>query len=54
MTTLPLWIVAAGVVALGVTLAYGILQNRKRTGRERAITEEATKENYRQEERSPE
>ena len=52
MTTAPLWIWAAGVAVLGATLAYGIFQNRKRTGRERAITEEATKENYRQEDRS--
>jgi ABC-type Co2+ transport system permease subunit len=52
MTRLPLWIWVAGVVVLGITLAYGILRTRKRTGRERAITEEVTKENYRQEDRS--
>jgi cytochrome c-type biogenesis protein CcmH/NrfF len=52
MTTLPLWIWVAGVIVLGITLAYGILRNRTRTARERAITEEATKENYRQEDRS--
>jgi hypothetical protein len=48
MTTLPLWLWVAGVVVLGITLAYGLLRNRTRTSRERAITEEATKENCRQ------
>jgi hypothetical protein len=47
--TAAIWV--AGVVVLGITLAYG-LRNRTRTARERAITEEATKENYRQEGRS--
>jgi hypothetical protein len=54
MTTLPLWIWVAGVVLLGITLAYAMRRDGTRTGRERAITEEATQENYRQEDRSPE
>jgi cytochrome c-type biogenesis protein CcmH/NrfF len=33
MTTLPLWLWVAGVVVLGITLAYGLLRNRTRTGR---------------------
>jgi cytochrome c-type biogenesis protein CcmH/NrfF len=54
MTTLPLWLWVAGVIVLGNSLAYGLLRNRTRTSRERTIAEEATKENYRQEDRSSE
>ena len=53
MTTLPLWLWVAGVVVLGITLAYGLLRNRTRTRQERAISE-SHKENYSQEERSSE
>jgi cytochrome c-type biogenesis protein CcmH/NrfF len=49
MTTLPLWIWVAGVAVLGIVLAYGILRNRTRSLQERAVTNEATKELYRQE-----
>ena len=49
MTTLPLWIWVAGVAVLGIVLAYGILRNRTRSPQERAVTSEATKELYRQE-----
>jgi cytochrome c-type biogenesis protein CcmH/NrfF len=49
MTTLPLWIWVAGVAVLGIVLAYGILRNRTRSPQERAVTNEATKELYRQE-----
>lgn len=44
-----LWFIGAGV--LGVILAWGILYTRKRTRAERQLTERATRENYRQEER---
>jgi cytochrome c-type biogenesis protein CcmH/NrfF len=54
MTTVPLWIWVAGVVVLGIVLAYGSLRTRARTRQERAISEEGTKENYKQEERSTE
>jgi hypothetical protein len=40
MTTQPLWLWVAGVVVLGITLAYGLLRNRTPTNRERTITEE--------------
>jgi hypothetical protein len=49
MTTQYVWIWIAGVVLLGLALAYGIFRNRTRTSRERAVTEAATKERYRQE-----
>ncbi len=51
MTTQHLWIWIAGVVLLGLALAYGIFRNRTRTPRERAVTEAATKERNRQEQR---
>jgi hypothetical protein len=44
-----LWVV--GVVILGVAIAWGILHNRRRTWRERQITEQATRERYSEEER---
>ena len=49
MSTLPLWIWFAGVAVLGIALAYGISRNRTLTREERAITNEATKELYKQE-----
>ena len=49
MTTLPLWTWVAGVVVLGIVLAYGISRNRTRSRQEKVITNEATKELYRQE-----
>jgi cytochrome c-type biogenesis protein CcmH/NrfF len=52
MTTEYVWIWIAGVLLLGLALAYGIFRNRTRTSRERAVTEAATKERYRQEDRS--
>jgi cytochrome c-type biogenesis protein CcmH/NrfF len=52
MSTLHVWIWFAGALVLGLALAYGIFRNRTRTARERAVTEAATKERYRQEERS--
>jgi cytochrome c-type biogenesis protein CcmH/NrfF len=52
MTTLPLWTWFIGAFVLGAVLVYGILKNRTRTPRERALTNEATKENYKQENRA--
>jgi hypothetical protein len=52
MMELPLWLWFAGAALLGILLAYGILRNRTRTPQERAVTNEATKELYRQEDRS--
>ena len=52
MTTQHVWIWIAGVLLLGLALAYGIFRNRTRSSRERAVTEAATKERYRQEDRS--
>ena len=52
MTTLPLWIWFAGAGVLGIVMAYGILRNRTRTREERIVTNEATKELYKQENRS--
>jgi hypothetical protein len=52
MTTLPLWTWFIGAAVLGVVIAFGILRNRQRTGAEKAVTEGATKELYRREDRS--
>lgn len=51
MTTLHVWIIAGGAVLLGVAIAYGVLRNRTRTPRERAVSEAATRERYRQADR---
>jgi hypothetical protein len=52
VTTLPLWIWCGGVVVLGVFLAYGIFRSRDRTRREKMVSEEATKELYKREDRA--
>jgi cytochrome c-type biogenesis protein CcmH/NrfF len=52
MSTLPLWTWVIGTVILGAIIAYGILRNRTRTRQDRIISNEATKELYRQENRS--
>ena len=52
MTTLPLWTWVIGAIILGAVLLYGILRNRTRTRQERIISNEATKELYRQENQS--
>ena len=44
-----LWLV--GAIILGLVMAWGILHNRTRTRAERQLTEQATRENYREEER---
>jgi ABC-type Co2+ transport system permease subunit len=52
MATVPLWTWLVGIAVLAIVLAYGILRNRTRTRQERAISNSATKELYRQEDRS--
>jgi cytochrome c-type biogenesis protein CcmH/NrfF len=52
MSTLPLWTWVVGVFVLGAAITYGIFRNRTRSRRERIISNEATKELYRQENRS--
>jgi cytochrome c-type biogenesis protein CcmH/NrfF len=52
MDTLPLWIWFAGALVLGLFIAYGILRSSRRTRQERVISNEATKELYKQEDRS--
>ncbi len=44
-------ILAGGVIVLGLVIAYGEIRNRKRTSRERALTEAATHRLYEEEER---
>ncbi|MBR1189451.1 hypothetical protein [Bradyrhizobium sp. AUGA SZCCT0160] len=44
-----LWFV--GAVVLGLAIAYGIMRNRSRTRAEKQITDQATKDNYAEEER---
>jgi len=46
---IPLAIIFVGSAALGLALAYGIIQNRKSTRAEKKMTERATKELYAQE-----
>jgi hypothetical protein len=41
-----------GIVALGLALAYGISSNSKRTLAEKRVTEEATRDVYREEDRN--
>jgi hypothetical protein len=52
MTTLPIWIWFVGAFVLGTVMVYGIFTTRGRTRQQREITDEATKELYRQENRS--
>ena len=44
-----LWFLGAGI--LGLVIAYGIMRNRNRTGSQKAATEQATKNLYREEDR---
>jgi uncharacterized integral membrane protein len=47
----PVALLFAGAVVLGVVIAYGITRNRSRTRSEKQITEQATKDLYVREER---
>ena len=49
-TKLPVWLWFVGAGVLGLTLAYGISQNRKRTRAEVEMTERGTADLYRREE----
>ena len=49
---IPVALLFVGAFVLGLFMAYGILQNRKRTRAQKRLTEEATRENYRQEARN--
>jgi cytochrome c-type biogenesis protein CcmH/NrfF len=51
METLPLWTWFLGAFLLGLVLVYGIMRNRRRTRGERILTNEATRERYREENR---
>jgi hypothetical protein len=44
-----IWFIGAGI--LGLAIAYGILRNRGRSRAEKQLTENATKDVYRREER---
>jgi hypothetical membrane protein len=46
------FVAAGGIVILGFIIAYAELRNRKRTARERAVTEAATHRLYEEEERN--
>lgn len=48
-TPVALWFV--GAVILGLAIAYGIMRNRSRTRAEKQITDQATRNNYAEEER---
>ncbi len=48
------FVLVAGVIVLGLLLAYGIIRNRNRTAGERRRTEEATRELQRQEQETRE
>lgn len=50
-TTVWLLILTAGVLALGIAIAIGINRNRSRTPAERQLTEAATCQEYRAEDK---
>jgi hypothetical protein len=47
----PVALLFAGAIVLGLVIAYGITRNRSRTRSEKQITEQATKDLYVREER---
>jgi hypothetical protein len=47
----PVALLFAGAIVLGLVIAYGITRNRSRTRSEKQITEQATKDLYAREER---
>ncbi len=50
-TTVWLLILTVGVIALGLAMAWGMNRNRKRTPLEGQVTEAATRQEYRAEDR---
>jgi hypothetical protein len=52
MATFPLWTWVAGVVLLGLIIAYGILKTGQRSRQEKIATNAATKDLYKREDRS--
>jgi hypothetical protein len=48
----PVWVWFAGVVLLGLVMAYAIMHNRKRSRGEKSLTDAATKANYANEDRA--
>uniref|UniRef100_Q07R21 Uncharacterized protein n=1 Tax=Rhodopseudomonas palustris (strain BisA53) TaxID=316055 RepID=Q07R21_RHOP5 len=43
----PEWIWGIAIVVLAIAVAYGLMRNSKRTAGDKRLTEAATKENYR-------
>jgi len=50
-TTVWLLILTVGVIALGLALVWGLNRNRQRSPMERQVTEAATRQQYRAEDR---
>ncbi len=50
-TTVWLLLLTVGVIALGLAMAYGINRNRTRTPAEKQLTEAATRQEYRMEDK---
>ena len=48
---IPVALLFVGAFVLSLFMVYGIMQNRKRSRAEKQLTEQATRENYRQEAR---
>jgi hypothetical protein len=48
---LPVWLWFIGAGILGLAIAYGIMQNSKRSAAEKATTERATRDLYAKEDR---
>lgn len=49
VSSAPRLVSLSGAVVLGLAIAYGIMRNRSRTRAEKQITEQATKNNYAEE-----
>jgi hypothetical protein len=52
MDQTPLWVWVAGAIVLGLVIAFGIIRTGQRTRREKDLTEQATRDLYRREDRS--
>ena len=46
--------IVGGPIVLGLIIAYGVLQSRRKSGRSHQLTERTTEQNYRAEERRAE